>query len=292
MPETKKHSNAFMKKWPLILIPIGVTIVILILVITLQDGEQFSKSPSVGSNNPINASSTANTVSAISATFGSTFSYLGMEYTIGDYWTPGSWNSYIIPITVKNISNESHKPSESTRAWSPNGTSVSAYIKGVSQMLPDISQRTELVVVADGEGIYIVELYDFQEQVLLGKALDEPRIDVVITLPISSQQTSSSSSSPSTSPRADTANQNAGEVLYNGTPLSRILGNNIYDVIELLDFRLNDENFYRYDSNSGAYMPDNNFRLPINSLYFEYDVVVGVYFQSVDGEMFFAPAKK
>ena len=146
------------------------------------DRESYD-SDSVNHNNP--ASSMTN---AISVTFGSTFKYLGIEYIIGDSWNI-SWGgeNIEIPLTVKNITNTPNRPNGGFYTWTPAGISTNGWIANTSEMRPGVSQDTYLSFGYDGDGVYTVEFYDLVgwiENSQKGNYIKNPKIDVIITLPI------------------------------------------------------------------------------------------------------------
>jgi len=113
-----------------------------------------------------------------SITFGSTFRYLGIEYTIGDSWRIEDPGGFIyIPVSISNISNADNSPnSAGIRLWSPNGLSI---FGGFGTILPTsmragASLNTHFIFEDHGDGVYVIEFYE----------MFVSDIDVVITLPI------------------------------------------------------------------------------------------------------------
>jgi hypothetical protein len=152
-------------KWSTVGIAV-VAVVAVIVIVAALSGENGGDNSST-SNKPI------------SVTFGSTFRYLGIEYTIGDNWDiSGSeaYGCYIkIPVKITNISNANNTSDLwVNKTWTPNDVTTSGAIGTGGEMRPGASQNGDITLYYEGDGDYVLEL----TRVLRSE------VEVIITLPI------------------------------------------------------------------------------------------------------------
>jgi len=144
---------------------------------------------------------------AISATFGSTFKYLGLEFAIADSWIIGEelWqDQFQIPITITNISNaDVSLMSIVATAWAPDGLSIGVafgYLNAdrIRELRPGATLETFLMLPDQGDGTYEVDFSEF---------LGDGSVDVTITLPITRDGAMQQPTPPA-------ANQDTGVEMY------------------------------------------------------------------------------
>jgi len=118
-----------------------------------------------------------NASEVISATFGSTFTYLGIKYTIGDNWSFDG-NMFKIPVNITNVSNANNSQTGYVQLWNPAGVTIFGGIWDVGEMRAGVSQNSHIYFQDHSDGDYVIELKDFNIEAF------EQITGVIITLPI------------------------------------------------------------------------------------------------------------
>lgn len=158
-----------------------VVAIIITAVVMLRSGDE----PLVGTWDNVGTSN-----NPLQATFGSRFSYFGLEYTIGDSWVieDRGWGNYSIriPVSMTNISNgEVSLLSIGIQVWCPNGLSLLPQFTTVASvgelgaptsLRPGATLETFFGFEYQGDGTYEIDLSEWF-------GLDT-EVDVTITLPI------------------------------------------------------------------------------------------------------------
>ena len=134
-----------------------------ILMAAVFDDVGAGGTSSTGSNDPI------------SATFGSTFTYLGFEFVIGHGWDLVH-GIFEVPVTITNISGVENMIGAGTRTWSPDGLSINGWLEErAGWMRPGATVNASFNFADSGDGVYEIYLHEMLV------SLDP---DVIITLEI------------------------------------------------------------------------------------------------------------